>query len=159
MIKMGLPPGAVKNAVQRDGKDPSIMDLDPQKSVAFQLAKKGGGGNRPARKKVKKKVRRKKIYWTPIDPKKVVEGSLWSIVKGEFDMDKLSYDQTEFENLFTESANPAEKSATKAAASSSSSKKKETVQLIDGKRSMNGGIILARLKMPYSEIADMVNIM
>jgi hypothetical protein len=60
MVKMGLPPGAVKNAVERDGKDPSIMDLDPQKSVAFQLAKKGGGGSGPARKKVKKKVRRKK---------------------------------------------------------------------------------------------------
>jgi hypothetical protein len=65
----------------------------------------------------------------------------------------------EFENLFTESANPAEKSAKKASSNSGSSKKKETVQLIDGKRSMNGGIILARLKMPYSEIAAMVNIM
>ena len=156
---MGLPPGAVKNAVQRDGKDPSIMDLDPEKSIAFQLAKKGGGSNRPiARKKAKKRVRRKKIYWTPIDPKKVVEGSLWSIVKGEIDMEKLSYDQTEFENLFTESTNPADK-AKKDVTAKSSSSKKETVQLIDGKRSMNGGIILARLKMPYSQIATMVNIM
>ena len=123
------------------------------------MAKKGGGNGRPiARKKVKKRVRRKKIYWTPIDPKKVVEGSLWSIVKGEIDMDKLSYDQTEFENLFTESTNPADKEKKDVAAKSSSSKK-ENVQLIDGKRSMNGGIILARLKMPYSQIATMVNIM
>ena len=35
----GLPIGAVKNAIQRDGLDPSIMDLDPEKSVASQLEK------------------------------------------------------------------------------------------------------------------------
>merc|ERR1712194_707382 len=37
MSKMGLPLGAVQNAMQRDGIDPSIMDLDPEKSVASQL--------------------------------------------------------------------------------------------------------------------------
>ncbi|KAL3769789.1 hypothetical protein ACHAW5_007621 [Stephanodiscus triporus] len=31
--------GAVQNAMQRDGLDPSIMDLDPEKSVARQLDK------------------------------------------------------------------------------------------------------------------------
>ena len=40
MLKMGLPMGAVKNAVQRDGKDPSIVDLDPNKSIKSQT---GGG--------------------------------------------------------------------------------------------------------------------
>ena len=29
--------GAVKNAMQRDSLDPSIMDLDPEKSVASQM--------------------------------------------------------------------------------------------------------------------------
>ena len=28
--------GAVKNALQRDGKDPSIMDLDPNRSIKSQ---------------------------------------------------------------------------------------------------------------------------
>ena len=32
-----MPLGAVKNAMQRDELDPSIMDLDPEKSVASQL--------------------------------------------------------------------------------------------------------------------------
>jgi hypothetical protein len=32
----GLPLGAVKNALQRDGLDPSVMDLDPERSVASQ---------------------------------------------------------------------------------------------------------------------------
>jgi hypothetical protein len=31
--------GAVQNAMQRDGFDPSIMDLDREKSVASQLHK------------------------------------------------------------------------------------------------------------------------
>ena len=29
--------GAVKNAMQRDGLDPTIMDLDPNKSVSSQM--------------------------------------------------------------------------------------------------------------------------
>jgi hypothetical protein len=32
----GLPLGAVKNALQRDGLDAAIMDLDPEKSLASQ---------------------------------------------------------------------------------------------------------------------------
>jgi hypothetical protein len=43
MLKMGLPVGAVKNALQRDGKDPGIMDLDPEKSLKSQT---GGGDNK-----------------------------------------------------------------------------------------------------------------
>jgi hypothetical protein len=37
MLKMGLPAGAVKNALARDGKDPSIIDLDPEKSLKSQM--------------------------------------------------------------------------------------------------------------------------
>jgi len=33
----GLPMGAVKNALERDGHNPDIMDLDQNKSVASQL--------------------------------------------------------------------------------------------------------------------------
>ena len=33
---MGLPMGAAKQACVRDGKDPSIMDLDPEKSLKSQ---------------------------------------------------------------------------------------------------------------------------
>ena len=37
---MGLPIDAVKHAIQRDGKDPAVMDLDPNKSIKSQM---GGG--------------------------------------------------------------------------------------------------------------------
>jgi hypothetical protein len=43
MLKMGLPMDAVKHAIQRDGKDPNVMDLDPNKSIKSQLG--GGDGN------------------------------------------------------------------------------------------------------------------
>ena len=33
---MGLPLGAAKQACVRDGKDPTVMDLDPEKSLSSQ---------------------------------------------------------------------------------------------------------------------------
>jgi hypothetical protein len=36
MKAMGLPLDAVKHAMKRDGKDPTIMDLDPEKSLKSQ---------------------------------------------------------------------------------------------------------------------------
>lgn len=35
--------GAVQNAMERDGLDPTIMDLDPNKSVASQMKKEDDG--------------------------------------------------------------------------------------------------------------------
>ena len=39
--------GAVKNAMQRDGLDPDIMDLDHDKSVASQMKGDAGGDDGP----------------------------------------------------------------------------------------------------------------
>ena len=39
--------GAAKQACMRDGKDPSIMDLDPDKSLASQIGGGGGVDNGP----------------------------------------------------------------------------------------------------------------
>jgi len=72
-------------------------------------------------------------------------------------MDQLKYDMKEFENLFTESSNPADKKKKARSGGEKSSKQKKAVQVIEGKRSMNGGIILARLKLEYSKLADMVD--
>ena len=41
LFSRGLPMGAAKQACVRDGKDPAIMDLDPEKSLASQT----GGSN------------------------------------------------------------------------------------------------------------------
>ncbi|KAG7367541.1 formin homology 2 domain containing protein [Nitzschia inconspicua] len=152
MEKMGLPRDAVKNALIRDGKDPGIIDLDPNKSVAYQMKKKKAPSAAAPLKK-KKKVRRKKIYWNPIDPGKIKEDSMWNIVRDYVAMDKLKYDQKEFEDLFTESADPKDQKTRK----TPKNEAKKLVQVIDPKRSMNGGIVLARLKTDYKRIAEYVD--
>ena len=153
MESMGLPLDAVKNALVRDGKDPGIIDLDRNKSIAFQMKmkKSSSGPKKPVKKK--KKVRRKKIYWNPIDPGKIKEDSMWNIVRDYVAMDKLKYDQKEFEELFTESADPSDQKKTK----KPQKEAKKLVQVIDPKRSMNGGIVLKGLKTENKKIAEYVN--
>jgi len=71
-------------------------------------------------------------------------------------MSNLRYDEKEFSELFTESADPNDQK-TKKKKKSAASQTKKLVQVIDGKRSMNGCIILKRLKMDYKKIADVVD--
>ena len=161
LLLQGLPMGAVKNAMTRDGADPAIMDLDHDKSEEYQkaMASQKGKKKKVMKKKVSKepkkpKVRRKKIFWSPIEESKVDDNSLWSMIKGSYDFDSLKVDQAEFESLFTDTSKPGEKK--KEAAKPAASKQKKSVQVIDAKRGMNGGIILARLKIEFSALADMV---
>lgn len=156
MLSMGLPPGAVKNAMSKDGKDPGIIDLDPSRPLASQVKTPAPRAPKRASIVPKKLVRRKKIFWKPLDPEQIKENSLWSLVKGKVSMSHLNYDVKEFEDLFTESADPVDK-AKKKKAKESAAPAKKAVQVIDGKRSMNGGIILLRLKMDYGKIADLVD--
>ena len=151
--------GAVKNSLQRDGLDPSIMDLSPEKSVASQLKKdKESINNESGDKKQPQKpnVRRKKIYWSPIEESKIDDNSLWSMIKGKFDFESLKVDQDEFESLFTDTSNSADKKKI-VLERPKESKQKKSVQVIDAKRGMNGGIILARIKIEYSVLAEMVS--
>ena len=156
--------GAVKNAMTRDGLDPAIMDLDHDKSVEYQMAmasqkgkkkKKKAGKKKVTKDPKKPKVRRKKIFWSAIEESKVDDNSLWSMIKGSYDFESLKVDQAEFESLFTDTSKPGEKK--KEAAKPAAAKQKKSVQVIDAKRGMNGGIILARLKIEFSAIADMVS--
>ena len=151
MLGMGLPIDAVKNALSRDGKDPNIMDLDPNKSLAFQskTMKTDSISLKPSKKK--KKIRRKKIYWNTIQSEKLKPDSMWHIVKDAIDINKLSYDEEEFQELFTESADQGGKKKV-----SPEKAKKKLVQVIDTKRSMNGAIILKRLKIDYEVISKYV---
>ena len=161
MLKMGLPIGAVQNAMQREGHDPSVMDLDHDKSVEYQKAmasKKSKLKKLVSKKKSPKKpkVRRKKIFWSPIEETKTSDNSLWSMIKGSYDFESLNIDHDEFESLFTDTSNPADKKKV-ASEKPKESKQKKSVQVIDAKRGMNGGIILARIKTEFSVLADMVN--
>jgi hypothetical protein len=78
------------------------------------------------------------------------------MIKGSFDFESLKIDQNEFESLFTDTSNPDDKKK-KAVDKPAVSKQKKSVQVIDAKRGMNGGIILARLKIEFTALAEMVN--
>jgi hypothetical protein len=79
------------------------------------------------------------------------------IVKGRVQISLLKYDQKEFEKLFMEYADPKDKKQKNE--KSDVAKAKKAVQVIDGKRSMKGGIILQRLKMEYKKLAHVVDSM
>lgn len=154
MEKMGMPKDVVRNALVRDGRNPAIADFDPKMSVDFQLKKLNSSSEKPVvKKKKKKKVRRKKIYWNTIDPSKLKKDSIWNIVSDRVEMGNLDYDQKEFEELFTESAEANVKQKKKAPAKKEA---KKAVQAIDPKRSMNGGIVLSRIKTDRAKIAEFV---
>jgi hypothetical protein len=154
MEKMGMPKDVVRNALVRDGRNPAIADFDPKMSVEFQLKKLKSLPEKPVvKKKKKKKVRRKKIYWNPIDPSKLKKDSIWNIVSDRVEMENLDYDQKEFEELFTESAEANAKQKKKAPAKKEA---KKAVQAIDPKRSMNGGIVLSRIKTDREKVAEFV---
>ena len=40
---MGLPPSAVQNALTKEGLDPEIINMDPEKSYASQTKKEDSG--------------------------------------------------------------------------------------------------------------------
>merc|ERR1711988_1509580 len=85
MLNVGLPMGAVKNAVQKDGKNPGIMDLNPDKPLKSQLReveqKKEKRKTKKKEMQKRRKVRRKKIYWNAVDDSKIGNDCIWSMVQ------------------------------------------------------------------------------
>ena len=97
MIKMGLPVGAVQNAMKKDGKDPKILELDPEKSLSQHEAEKDSDDEGEAVEVVvAPKRRRKKLDWKPIEKHKVDKGSIW----GDMSSYNLDLDMEEFDTLF-----------------------------------------------------------
>ena len=117
--------GAVKNALQRDGMDPAIMDLDHDKSVASQLDPKSSDAKKLNIKK-KPKVRRKKVYWNKIET--IQEGTIWSVVR-KLEV-KLKHNLEEFEGLFAQAID-AKKDGEKKVAKETAAKSAKTVKVIE----------------------------
>jgi len=143
MLKMGLPMGAIKNAMARDGEDPSIMDGD------HNAAARGGSVQEAAKAEAipmpKDKYRRTRVHWDTHE--KVKATSIWAMVNEDPDIEDIEIDESEFAELFQ-----AEVGQT-IAIDSGASKKTNAVKVIDPKRANNGGIVLARLKITYEEMA------
>jgi hypothetical protein len=142
MLKMGLPLGAVKNAMDRDGEDPSVMDGD------HNAPAKGGSKQQEIKKAEplpKDKFRRTRVHWDTL--RQVKSTSIWALVNQDPDVKDIEIDESEFAELFQ-----AELGQT-IAIDSDPSKKRNAVKVIDPKRANNGGIVLARLKVTYEEMA------
>eukprot|EP00804_Cyclotella_cryptica_P030487 CCRYP_008544-RD/>CCRYP_008544-RD protein AED:0.19 eAED:0.19 QI:217/0.8/0.83/1/0.8/0.83/6/602/2020 len=145
MLKLGLPMGAVKNAMERDGLDSSIMDGDHNAPASSQIS------DSPATKKRQKDThRRTRLHWdTPVG--KVKSNTVWALVNKDEELENIVIDEKEFTNLFQ-----AELKASSVPAERSNSSARNVVQVIDPKRANNGGIILARLRMSYDDMAKAV---
>jgi hypothetical protein len=159
MLKMGTPMGAVQNAMKRDGKDPNVINLDPNKTLASQqqttaeVAKTSKKADGP-------KVVRKRLHWNKIDESKLAENSFWNQAKDKSSLQLvgLDFDNEEFASLFT-SSQLKPPSATLKDESSEAKKPKsnQKVQLIDSRRRMNGSILLKKFKVNYVALAKSVD--
>lgn len=142
MLKLGLPMGAVKNAMERDGLDPSVMDCDHDAPAPAP----SGAMSNSAKKRQRDTHRRTRLHWDTsgiqLNP-----NSVWAQLQGDEELGRIEIDEREFEGLFQAEISKA------AAPKSGGGAGKNVVQVIDPKRANNGGIILARLRMSYDDMA------
>jgi hypothetical protein len=172
MLKMGLPKGAVKQKMIKDGGvNPELLDMDPNKPPEAKKKKKKSvkGMLKKAAKTIKEKlVRRKKLHWSTVDDDEIDENSVWGqINEGDGSMGELAdFDLgiDELNSLFTATNSPPKARKPKAA---TSSKTGGRVSLLEGKRTMNMEIALKSFKqvdkvtgksevMPYSTIREII---
>ncbi len=149
MLKLGLPIGAVKNAIQRDGLDPNVLDADhdaPAPSVA-------GDKKSQVREPVPKDTHRHtRLHWRTHC--KVRSDTVWSMLGEDPDVTCLSIDESEFTRLFQAELKPLV-----CVANAAKSGDETAVKVINPKRANNGGILLARIKLSYDEMARAVDTM
>lgn len=99
MLKVGLPLGAVKNKMTKEGHDASMLDRPPTDLVPLDPT---SAAVAPAAIKAAKKsprLRKKKLHWHALDKSKVGRNSVWA----ESDSDEeFQLDTDEFNKLFVE---------------------------------------------------------
>lgn len=147
MLKMGLPMGAVKNSLERDGLDPSVMDQDHNLPANNTEANKTREEKKP-----KDTHRRTRLHWDTV--RKVRSNSLWAKIDQDEELEDIMIDEDEFQELFQAELTPA---AANKIRSTGNNKKGAAVRVIDSKRANNGGIILARLKITHDDMAEAVD--
>ncbi|KAL9187572.1 hypothetical protein ACHAXT_001675 [Thalassiosira profunda] len=162
MLKLGLPLGAVKNALERDGLDPAILDLDPNAPLPKTGASAAGASHSSSNAKREKAPpkdthRRTRLHWDTAGVA-IKANSVWAMVDADDSLDALEIDEGEFANLFQAELSATAGSGAGAGGSrgNNGGGKKGVVQVIDPKRANNGGIILARLRMSYDDMARAV---
>ncbi|EED92692.1 hypothetical protein THAPSDRAFT_262031, partial [Thalassiosira pseudonana CCMP1335] len=89
------------------------------------------------------------LHWDTLG--QVKSNTVWAMVEEDQELEQIEIDEKEFTNLFQ-----AEIKASSAPTERSNSAPRNVVQVIDPKRANNGGIILARLRMSYDDMAKAV---
>jgi hypothetical protein len=146
MLQMHVPKGAVAAKMTQEGLDPEVLDMDLNKPVPTARALFG----RAVAEAPESKVRRKRLHWKGIEKSRLQAGnSIWSRA-GDEESSGIVIDEVEFDELFTaKDEEKQEKPDEKA-------KKPEVfrINIIDGKRAMNGAIALARVRISHEDIAS-----
>ena len=147
--------GAVQNALKKEGKDVNVINLDPDKPLSCQQSSKANETKKPTKPKGPN-VARKRLHWNKIDESKLSENSFWSQAKSDdLKLVGLDIDNEEFASLFTSEVGKKAAAPKKEETKKPSSKQK--VQLIDGRRRMNGSILLSKFKVDYKVLARQVD--
>jgi hypothetical protein len=102
MLKMGLPKGAVKHKMTKEGLDPAVLDMDPEKPPNSAKPKAAGAA---VAKKVVPKKRRKKLHWNTVADDRITENSIWATGDDD-EIDFGEDDLTEMDSLFQASSSP-----------------------------------------------------
>ena len=156
---MGVPPPAVKQALQKEGKDPGVIDMDPKKPLS-QKQSKPDDVKKSSKIYNASKVARKRLHWNKIDESKLNEKSFWNQAKDKhasLQLVGLDIDNEEFASLFTSQINKTAAPKKDSVLDTKKSPGKQKVQLIDGRRRMNGSILLTKFKVDYKLLARQVN--
>jgi len=150
--------GAVQNAMIKDGKDPEIINLDPEKSFSSQQKSKSNHAPKKSTKPTGPKLARKRLHWNKIDESKLHEDSFWNQAKDQTSLQLvgLDFDNEEFSSLFTASLNKAAAPKNEDP-EAKKQKANQKVQLIDGRRRMNGSILLKKFKVDSKVLAKQVD--
>ena len=110
MLAVGLPKGAVQNRMAKDGVDPSVLDMDPEKPLvskkkvnapkspppimSLALVKNPLKGLKKKSKKGPKKPKdglvRKKLHWKKLNKKRLASSPLWEKIRQEAEDKKPS---------------------------------------------------------------------
>lgn len=147
MLRIGLPKAAVLHACHRDNIDPiifstAILDGDFTSSIASACNNEQQANNTDTH-------RRTRLHWEPLS--RVGERSVWAILDRDEEFARLNIDEDEFAELFQQEKEVTNSSKRRLDDSQNTSAQK-TVRIIDQKRANNGGIVLASLKRPYSDV-------
>mmetsp|Transcript_4762 Transcript_4762/g.9098 ORF Transcript_4762/g.9098 Transcript_4762/m.9098 type:complete len:927 (+) Transcript_4762:529-3309(+) len=145
MLKLGLPEAAVKHAMTKDGVDPSLLFAD---NAANKRQCHSDSFNK------KDQFRRIRLHWDTIPEESVNQGCIWYEIALDTDIGNLKIEEQEFNRLFQ-----CQVLSPSVISPRNDCSNERAVKVIDPKRANNGGIILARLKMSYDDIAKGVAMM